>query len=184
MSQIGDGFRIATFVAKLWPKSMPSRLQGRWDYSCIMEEGADFPFQHGGGNAHGGFCDIRVVPKLLTTELVISGHRTWQGTMTEEKNTKESLAQPMLWDSVKGAFISNKEVMYQYSIRNEPVYGITFLNLDYKKEEERLIATGNFYYFPEPMAVPKGSQQVLNNMIRAEFGKVYGKIELTNRRKL
>ncbi len=185
------GFFLLRFLVMGWRWvsgrwNITSKFEGTWEYTCVVAEGMEFA-NSPGSNAHGGECTIKITGRLFTTSISVKGKRTWNGVSRDGKIEKKFLKDHMEWRSIKGAFIGHDEIMYTYSIHNEPVTGITFLTLNFDKNDELLKPTGHFYYFPNStdshISQDTRYHQVRKRKTQRKFGEIYGEVAFSFRKK-
>jgi hypothetical protein len=175
---------FSTVIGWVLPRyNVYKELEGTWDYECVVEGGMTFPNSQ--GNAHGGECSIRIKNKFHTTAVSIRGKRTWEGNKVNGKLTSDNLAKALQWNSLKGAFIGHDEVMYTYSITDEPVHGMTLINLYDERNPKVSQPHGNFYYFPNESEVENKTPFETLNVLRRQklFGGISGTVRFYNHRK-
>lgn len=174
-------------------------IEGKWQYQCTVSSSIQFPDEKG-RKCHGGICELKVVRNAMTTEVLVTGQREWycDNPMPLEKRkdrNKKLISNPTQWNSVKGAFISNCEFMYQYHVGNEGVSGITFVR--FCTEEGNLPSPGHFkgefFYLPQyelsALGIEGGayrdvmnpsdiSERIIKDKRRQKWLKVHGELEM------
>lgn len=119
----------------------PPDISGEWEYECVRND-ANYK--------HGGFCSITKDRTKFGWEFTIHGKRTWMATKKDGDWQKTTLEAPYSWDSIWGAFCSNDELRYFYSVSSSGTVnqGYGDLNITQYQNKKPSVLEGNFGLLP------------------------------------